>query len=279
MKQKTLKKEMNLNGVGLHSGDYCKVIIFPAPVDTGIVFRTQGKNISICADIEMVTDTLLSTTIGDNRITVKTVEHLLATFSALGISNVMVKMDGTEMPILDGSAKEIVREINKAGIAEQEKDAHFIKIKQPIYFGDDNSFVKIMPYEFPKRHIKVFLEFINGLPNQSIDVEIEKDTFTNDIAPARTFGFFEDFEKIRSIGLAKGANFDNVLIYKDMMPWKTQLRFKDECVRHKILDIMGDFLLTGYPIQGQIIAHNSGHTTNMEALKKLLSNPDIWTLE
>ncbi len=276
--QRTLKHEVSFEGIGLHTGAHVYVKLKPAPRDTGIVFIRTDKNIMIHADINAVSDTAFATTLGSNGTRVKTVEHFLAACSGLGIDNVIVELSGSEMPILDGSSTNIIDIILKAGIAKQGKKRPYIRIIKPLMFEEGHSNVAIFPYK--GRKITYRIEYHHKfLGEQIYTLELNEETFAKEIAPARTYGFLRDVEYLRANGLAKGGSLDNAVILSDEgILNETGLRFKDEFVRHKILDLIGDFSLAGFPVYGHIIADRSGHSTNIKFVKKLLASTECWEL-
>ncbi|MBF0515958.1 MAG: UDP-3-O-[3-hydroxymyristoyl] N-acetylglucosamine deacetylase [Nitrospirae bacterium] len=274
--QRTIKDCIYFEGVGLHTGAYCKVTLHPAPVDTGIVFYRPCKKASLSANINTVVDTTYATTIGNERLKVRTVEHLLAVVSAMGITNLTIEVEGPEIPILDGSAHEIAKLVWDTGLRKQKKSMPYIKVLQPVVLEDDHGKVAAYPYDGRKITFRLFFKN-HFLGEQLASFDIDRGSFVNEIAPARTFGFLKDVEYFRANGLAKGGSLDNALIFSETAVInESGLRFRDECVRHKILDSIGDFSLIGLPIEGHIVADKSGHTMNIKFLNKLLACSDCW---
>lgn len=276
--QKTIKRETFFEGAGLHTGKYSKVYLKPAPRDSGITFVRKDKGVSIRANVFSVVDTTFATTIGCNGAKIKTVEHILAAIAGLGIDNILIEVDGPEIPILDGSSFNIVELILKAGIAKQSSKRAFIKINKPISLVDGNAEILVLPND--RRLITYSIYFNHDmLGHQSLSIELSEKVFINEIAPARTFGFLKDVQYLKANGFAKGGSFDNAIILGEREILNPSgLRFPDEFVRHKILDLLGDLSLIGYPIYGHIIADRSGHTTNLKFLKKLIAHPECWEL-
>lgn len=276
--QRTIREEIQIEGIGLHTGSYSKVCIKPAPRDTGIIFIRTDKNVAIKANVNSVSDTAFATTLGYNGAKVRTVEHMLAALSGLGIDNAVIEVQGKEMPILDGSSLEISDMIIKSGIAKQSKKRPYIKITSPITLSDGNAEIAVVPYN--GRRITYRIHFNHHLlDEQAMSIELTEENFIMEIAPARTFGFLKDVEYLKANGFARGGSFENAIILGDHgVLNSTGLRFKDEFVRHKILDLIGDFSLCGFPIYGHIIANKSGHTTNIKFLKKLLMSNNNWEL-
>ncbi len=277
--QRTLKQEVIFEGIGLHTGRHSRVCLKPAPRDTGILFVRADKNLAIKASIGSVTDTAFATTIGFNGSKVRTVEHILAALAGLGIDNVFIEVNGSEIPILDGSSIELTSLILKGGIAKQSKKRPYIRITRPVILSDGHADIAAFPYN--GRRITYRIHFNHHLlGEQKLSLELNEESFAIEIAPARTFGFLKDVEYLKANGFARGGSFDNAIILgENGILNSSGLRFKDEFVRHKILDLIGDLSLLGYPIYGHIIANKSGHTTNLKFLKKLLSYPDSWEME
>jgi UDP-3-O-[3-hydroxymyristoyl] N-acetylglucosamine deacetylase len=277
--QRTLKQEVSFEGIGLHTGRHCKVCLKPAPRDTGILFIRTDKDSIIKASINSVTDTAFATTLGYNGARIRTVEHVLATLAGLGVDNAYVEVNGPEIPILDGSSIELTSLILNGGIAKQSKKRPFIRITRPIVLTDGNAEIAAFPYN--GRRITYRIHFNHHLlGEQKMSLDLNEESFAMEIAPARTFGFLKDVEYLKANGFARGGSFENAIILGENGVLNSSgLRFKDEFVRHKILDLIGDFSLLGFPIFGHIIANKSGHTTNLKFLKKIISSPDYWEME
>jgi len=277
--QRTVKQEVSFEGIGLHTGRHSSVCLKPAPRDTGILFVRKDKDSLIKASVNAVTDTAFATTIGYNGAKIRTVEHILAALAGLGIDNTFIEVNGPEIPILDGSSVGLTQLILEAGIAKQSKKRPFIRITTPILLSDGHAEIAALPFE--GRRITYRIQFHHHfLGEQKLSIDLTEENFVVEIAPARTFGFLKDVEYLKANGFARGGSFDNAIILGDKgIMNSTALRFKDEFVRHKILDLIGDLSLLGFPIHGHIIANKSGHTTNLKFLKKLLSCPEYWELE
>jgi len=236
------------------------------------------KLMMIKAHVGSVIDTAFATTIGHNGVKIRTVEHILAALAGLGIDNIYVEVTGPEIPILDGSSTEIISIILRAGIAKQGKKRPYLKIKRPILFDDGHSKVAALPYNGRRITYSIFFDHY-GFGEQRLSLDLNEETFAKEIAPARTFGFLKDIEYLRTNGLAKGGSLDNAIILGENGVLNSSgLRYKDEFVRHKVLDSIGDFMLLGFPIYGHIIANRSGHSANIKFLKKLLSIPESWDI-
>ncbi len=274
-KQRTIKRAVSFRGIGLHTGRMTEVILKPAPRDTGVVFYRVDRDTVIKASLGNVVDTAFATTLGFNATRVKTVEHLLSVFAGLGIDNVLVEIDGPEVPILDGSSTKLVDVVLEAGIVKQAQKMPYIRIKRPFVFKDGNAEIVALPYEGQKISYRIF--FRHSLFNiQDISVELDEETYIKEIAPARTFGFLKNIEMLRANGLAQGGSLENAVVIDDNGVLNDELRYDDEFVRHKVLDLIGDFSLAGYPIYGHIIAEKAGHSSHIRFLRKLLSSVDVW---
>ncbi|MDA8084696.1 MAG: UDP-3-O-acyl-N-acetylglucosamine deacetylase [Nitrospiraceae bacterium] len=276
--QRTIKKSISVEGIGLHTGVQSRVTINPAARDSGITFVRTDKPMVIKAHVGSVIDTAFATTVGQNGVKIRTVEHILAALAGLGIDNATIEVDGPEIPILDGSATDFISLVLKAGIAKQGKKRPYLRILRPFVFEDGHSKIAVFPHRGSRITYSIHFHH-HGIGEQRLSMDINEESFTREIAPARTFGFVKDIEYLRTNGLAKGGSLDNAIILGDNgILNATGLRFKDEFVRHKILDSIGDFSLLGFPIYGHIVASKSGHATNVKFLKKLLSFPDAWDI-
>jgi UDP-3-O-[3-hydroxymyristoyl] N-acetylglucosamine deacetylase len=260
MRQHTIKKTVSLEGVGLHSGKPVHVTLSPAPADSGIVFRVGSERIS--AAPESVVDSHYATTIGRNGTRVQTVEHLMAAAAGLGIDNLEVHVDGAEIPAMDGSAKPFVALLTAAGRAQQAARRRPIDIPHPIRVGTNGRFIHIEPastlrisYTLDNDHPAIGTQVLSWTPTE--------ESFVEEYAPARTYGFLKDLGAMRKHGLALGGSLDNAIVV-GKRGTLNGLRYRDEFVRHKILDLIGDLALLGRPIHGHVVARNAGHGLNFE---------------
>ena len=273
--QQTLLEPLEINGVGLHSGVNVKIKLIPAETDYGVKFvRTDLKQNNIIHAIwSNVTNTQLSTTISNNfGANVSTVEHLMSALSGLHIDNLRIEIDGPEVPIMDGSSKNFVELIDKNSLKIQNKKRKIIKIKKKIKVKKDDSSIELVP----NKHFSIDFQIDFPSPlisKQSCQLQLVNGNYKTDIASARTFGFEKDVDKLRSIGLALGGSLNNAVVVGENKILNNEgLRFKDEFVRHKILDSIGDLYLAGAPIQGYFSGNKSGHYLNNLLLKTLFSN-------
>jgi len=277
--QSTLKEEICVRGQGLHTGRDINMVLRPAPRNTGIVFiRTDRGNVRIKAGVNSVTDTTFATTLTSDGVRVGTVEHLLAAFAGLEIDNAYVELDGPEVPIVDGSSRPFVSKIVESGIASQSAAVSYIRIIKPIVVNEGHCQIAVTPYDGTRITYRLFYTH-PAFGEQKMGINITKMSFVNELAPARTFGFLRDVEMLKSKGLAKGGSLDNAIVLGDKEVLNgNKIRFKDEFVRHKILDAIGDLALLGFPIYGHIIANKSGHTLHVKLLRKILLCRDSWEI-
>ncbi|MEN8262399.1 MAG: UDP-3-O-acyl-N-acetylglucosamine deacetylase [Nitrospirota bacterium] len=277
--QNTLKEEIRITGPGLHTGREINMVLRPAPSDTGIVFiRTDKGNARIKAGINSVTDTTFATTLAKNGSRVGTVEHLLAALAGLEIDNVYVELNGPEVPILDGSSLPFVSKIFETGVTGQASAVSYIRILKPVVINEGHCQIAVTPYEGTRITYRLFYTH-PAFGEQKMGINITKMSFVSEIAPARTFGFLRDVEMLKSKGLARGGSLDNAIVLDDKEVLNgNKLRFKNEFVRHKILDAIGDLSLIGLPIYGHIIANKSGHTLHVKLIRKLLLCLDSWEI-
>jgi len=269
---------MSFEGIGLHTGRFAKVRLKPAPRDTGIIFMRTDKDIALKASIGSVTDTAFSTSLGYDGVKIRTVEHVLAALSGLGIDNLLIEVNGPEIPILDGSSLKLVSLILDSGIAKQGRKRPFLRITNPVVFTEGQAEIIALPHDGRRLTYRIFFEH-HLLGEQTLSLEITEENFVKEIAPARTFGFLKDVEYLKANGFAKGGSLENAIILgTDGVLNSSGLRFKDEFVRHKMLDMIGDLSLLGFPIYGHIIANKSGHAANLKFLKKLISYQNCWEI-
>ncbi|MCP4384332.1 MAG: UDP-3-O-acyl-N-acetylglucosamine deacetylase [Hyphomicrobiales bacterium] len=280
--QTTLSNRVTLSGVGVHSGEQVSVTLHPAEADSGIYFnRTNleaGRDREIPADYRYVNATDLCTSIGVAGDTVATIEHLMATLRALDVDNCMVEVDGPEVPVMDGSAEAFVDAVDQAGIEDLAAPRRYIKVDRAIRVDLGKSFAEFVPYD--GRRIEVEIDFSNPLVGrQAFGFDVCGEAFRKDIGRARTFGFYSDVKSLWARGFALGASLENaVVIGEDRVMNPEGLRFKDEFVRHKALDAVGDLALAGSPILGCYRSYRGGHKLNHMALEALLSDRDAWSM-
>jgi UDP-3-O-[3-hydroxymyristoyl] N-acetylglucosamine deacetylase len=266
IRQKTLGKSVVSSGQGLHSGIKTGLILHPLPPNSGILFEGISGDVSVPAHLDYVGSTGFATSLSHRGFTVATVEHFLAVLHSYGITNLLVKVQG-EVPILDGSAAEFCELIEEAGLHEQDESWSRIVIDRPYRIGDDGGeWISIEPAETFSVHYVLKYPKPVGV-QEYIFTHQSATSFKEEIAPARTFGFLRDMEKMQKLGLINGGKLSNCILIDDEKIVNTDLRFPEELARHKILDIIGDFYLLGRPIRGKITAHMTGHSDNIALLK------------
>lgn len=279
-KQKTLKSEVELQGIGLNTGKKVTLRFKPSPPNSGINFvRVDLTNKPIInAEVTNLVDILKSprhTSLGSNEVWVQTVEHLMAALSGLGVDNVLIEINSDEIPAMDGSSLNFAEAIKKVGVVEQEAPRKYFIIREPLWVEDDSAYIVV----FPSNEFKVSytLNYENPfIGSQYLNLGISPETFEKEVCPARTFCLQKEVEALLHLGLGKGANYDNTLVVSDSGVIKNKLRFKDEFVRHKILDLLGDMYLLGFLVKGHVIAVRSGHNLNIKLIQKIKAKREKW---
>jgi UDP-3-O-[3-hydroxymyristoyl] N-acetylglucosamine deacetylase len=280
VQQRTIKNAIHCRGIGLHSGAKTSLTLLPAAPDTGIVFhRTDlaGGGAVIAADWKNVAGSALCTTLSNGEgISIGTVEHLMAAFAGAEIDNVVVELDGPEVPIMDGSAAPFLFLIECAGLKEQDSSRRAIKILKPILVGDETRSVALLPDHGFSMSFEI--DFASkAVSRQDISLAVDGDSFKAELARARTFGFLHDIDRMRAAGLARGGSLDNaVVVNGDAILNEGGLRYADEFVRHKLLDALGDLYLAGCPMIGHFRGLRSGHNLNRQVLEALFADPSAW---
>lgn len=280
-KQKTLSKPISFSGIGLHTGCKSTVIIHPAPENTGYLFKLKnGPNSfsDILGIYSNVSSTVLCTTLSNlSGFKVSTTEHLLSALYGLEIDNVIIEViGGNEIPILDGSACDFVDGINSCGLEIQNFSKKVIKIVKTIELIEGDKVIRVSPHD--ENVVTCEIDFESKLiGHQSMSLIFNRDIYTSQISDARTFGFLEQVKILRKRGLALGGNLENaIVISKDKVVSKNGLRYNNEFVRHKILDLIGDFSLAGFKIQASIFSYKAGHDLNNKLLRKIFSSNENW---
>lgn len=281
LRQRTIKKETSCVGIGLHTGKKVNMTIKPAPENTGIIFvrKDIAGQPEIPVSLENIVDTERATSIMYNGYKVQTVEHLLAAFYGCGIDNAIVEIDAPEVPAMDGSAAPFVFLIQiDAGILIQNAFKNFFVIKKKFRFEENGSSILVSPSK--ELRIEYMIEFDHPLlRNQSYKFRFSTKSFVNEISRARTFGFLHEVDALKKMGFAKGGSLDNAVVLDKFRVLNPEgLRFEDECVRHKILDFIGDIATLGKPVIGHFVVKRSGHSVNHNMLKRLVSEPAYWKI-
>ena len=277
--QRTLRRPVSCSGIGLHSGNKVTLSLKPAPADYGIRFqRSDLGGLEIPATVTHLGGIRLATGLTREAVSVETVEHLLAALTALGIDNVIIELNSPEVPIMDGSAAPFVYLIlNEAGVKTLATPKKFLKVLRPISLSQGDKRIAL----YPSDHFKVTYSISFDHPlirHQSRTMKITDETFVEEIAPARTFGFLKEVEMLRQKGLALGGSLDNAIVLGETGVLNSALRFEDEFVRHKILDVIGDLSLVGYPVIGHLVAHRGGHALHTAFAARILEEVDAWRI-
>ena len=278
--QQTLSNPISCTGVGLHTGKPVALTLRPAPADTGIVFvnRNGHAGATLAASVDHLVATELCTAISGNGFQVKTIEHVLAALAGLNVDNAFVDIDAAEAPVMDGSSAPFVQLIQSAGVVSQNRRRSFLKITRPLEIVDGSRRIRIEPSSTPR--ITYTIQYDHPLiRTQTYAYEHSTYAFETEIAGARTFGFLQEVEALWSRGLGRGGNLENtVVLSEDGILNESGLRFSDEFVRHKVLDLIGDFSLLGLPFIGHLIADRSGHALHTRLVKQILDHPECWVL-
>lgn len=281
--QRTLTNGIKANGVGLHTGRKISINLLPAEEDVGVIFRRVDLDpqVEIKAVVENVGPTSLATTLKKGDVEIATVEHMMSAFAGLGIDNVIVEINDCEVPIMDGSASPFVFLIQSAGIKEQKSPKKFIKIKKEIIINTENgAYAKLSPYDgFKVTHSLIYDDESRKEHSRKTTIDFNSTTYLKEIARSRTYGFMEELEVLKKNSLALGASQKNAIAIQDNEILNEEgLRSKDELVKHKILDVIGDLYLLEHNLIGEFEGYKSGHTQNNLLLRKLLEEPDSWEL-
>jgi UDP-3-O-[3-hydroxymyristoyl] N-acetylglucosamine deacetylase len=274
--QRTLRRQISCAGIGLHSGNKVTLTLKPAAADTGIRFRRTDLGVEIPARVGEVSSIQYATVLGRGEATVDTVEHLLAALVSVGVDNAIVELTQNEVPIMDGSAAPFLYLVHEAGVKRLSVPRRYLKVLRPVQIAHGDKRIAV----YPSDHFKVSYTISFDHPllrHQSRTERITEQSFAEHIAPARTFGFLKEVEWLRQNGLALGGSLENAIVIGDTGVLNA-LRFEDEFVRHKILDVVGDLALLGHPLIGHVVAHRAGHALHTELATRLLEERDAWSL-
>jgi len=276
--QRTLRRAISCAGIGLHSGRKVTLSLKPAAADSGIRFRRSDLGgVEVPAQVHHVGGINYATGLARDAVRVDTVEHLLAALVSLGVDNAIVELNSPEVPIMDGSAAPFVYLIQEAGVKRLDAPRSYLKVHRPMSLTRGDKRIAI----YPSDHFKVTYSIAFDHPllrHQSRTIRLTPDAFVDEIAPARTFTFLKEVEMLRQQGLALGGSLENAIVVGDTGVLNNALRFDDEFVRHKILDVIGDLALIGYPIIGHLVAHRGGHALHTAFAAHVLEQQDAWTL-
>lgn len=279
MKQTTISNIIKINGIGLHTGVEVNLTVKPAPPNTGYIFvRTDLDNFEIPASVEYISHCSYATTLLRKGVLLSTCEHLLAALRGSNVDNCFIELDNIEIPIMDGSSENFIELIEKAGITQLNAKRRFLQINQKVEIAQGDRKMSIEPAN--KYEIECLIDFPHPfIEKQTYEFVLNNGSFGREIASARTFGFTAEIEMLRKANLALGGSLDNAIVLTpDGMLNKNPLRYADEFVRHKILDIVGDFALLGMPILGKIKAEKSGHSVHAALMSKLLKTENAWEI-
>jgi UDP-3-O-[3-hydroxymyristoyl] N-acetylglucosamine deacetylase len=276
--QRTLRRSISCAGIGLHSGNKVALSLKPAPADTGVRFRRADLGgLEVAATVEHVGGINYATGLTHDAVRVDTVEHLLAALVSLGVDNAIVELNSPEVPIMDGSAAPFIYLIQEAGVKPLASPRRYLKVVRPMALSRGDKRIAL----YPSDHFKVTYSIAYDHPllrHQSRTIRITEDSFVEEIAPARTFTFLKEVEMLRQQGLALGGSLENAIVIGDTGVLNNALRFDDEFVRHKILDVIGDMALVGYPVIGHLVAHRGGHALHTAFAAQILEDADAWKL-
>jgi UDP-3-O-[3-hydroxymyristoyl] N-acetylglucosamine deacetylase len=275
--EQTIASPLEFSGVGLHSGAPVKMRLLPAPAGSGIVFRrTDLDNFEIPATGRNVAKVSYATSLMRQGVLISTTEHLLSALIGMGVDNVIVELDNLELPILDGSARPYVEAFLAAGIRGQRRRREYIKVLRPVEVHEGEKFIGVYPGD--GYSISYEIDFPKPIGRDTFSVDLETETYGAEIAAARTFGYKADEQKLRDMGLIRGAGPDNAIILTPRGPENGPLRFADEYVRHKVLDLIGDLALAGKRIQGRVVAVRAGHAMHTALVSRLIKDRSAWVL-
>lgn len=282
VRQRTLKNVIRATGVGLHSGEKVYLTLRPAPVNTGIIFSRVDLDppVEIPARAELVSDTMLSTSVSKGEVRVSTIEHLMAALAGMAIDNLYIDISAPEIPIMDGSSGPFVFLLQSAGIVEQSAAKRFIRIKHPVEVRDGEKWVRFDPFEGFK--ITMTIDFDHPAfkgRSQRAELDFATTSFVKEVSRARTFGFMSQLEAMRARNLALGGSMDNAIVIDDYRVLNEDgLRYEDEFVKHKVLDAMGDLYLLGSSLIGAFSGYKSGHALNNQLLHALCADQSAWEM-
>jgi UDP-3-O-[3-hydroxymyristoyl] N-acetylglucosamine deacetylase len=276
LKQRTLKSLIRASGVGLHTGQKVRMVLRPAPADSGIIFRRidLASPVDIPARADRVGEARLASTLVKDGVKVHTVEHLMSALAGLGIDNAFVDLDAPELPIMDGSASPFALLIQQAGIEEQGAPKRFLRVRKTVEVKEGDKWARLEPYEGLRMSFSIeFRHPVIDRSTQSVTVDFAETSYLKEIARARTFGFMHEVEDLKDSGLALGGGLDNAVVLDEHSVLNSGgLRFADEFIRHKLLDAMGDLYLLGRPLLGAFTAHKSGHALNNKLARAALAD-------
>jgi UDP-3-O-[3-hydroxymyristoyl] N-acetylglucosamine deacetylase len=275
--QLTIQRPVEIEGIGLHTAVKSHLRLMPAPPDTGIVFRrTDLDNFEIEAHVRNVARVSYATSLMKQGVLLSTTEHLLAALYSCGIDNVYAEIDALELPILDGSAKPFVEILAEAGVRRLRRRRRYLRVVKPLEFSEGDRSIGIYPCDDFRIHCLVDYKH-PAAGEQQLEMVVNRDTFNNELGSARTFTFVKELNALQKMGLIRGGSLANAIVMDDERILNGPLRFPDEFVRHKALDLIGDLALVGRPLKALIVAHKAGHALHTQLVTRLLENSSLWT--
>lgn len=275
--QTTIERPVETSGIGLHTAVKSRLRLVPAPADTGIVFRRVDlDNFEIEAHVRNVARVSYATSLMKKGVLLSTTEHLLAALYSCDVDNVYIEIDALELPILDGSSQPFIEMLGQAGIRKLRKRRRYLKIVKPLEFSDAGRRIGIYPAN--DFSVQCYVEYAHkAVGTQEIALKVSRESFSRILAPARTFGFVQDFEGLRRMGLIRGGSLENAIVLNEDGVMNGPLRFPDEFGRHKALDLIGDLALVGRPLLARVEAYKAGHALHTQLVTRLLADPTLWT--
>lgn len=276
--EQTIRTEVECTGVGLHSGAPVRMKILPAPAGTGIQFRRVDLDGFIVeATGRNVAKVSYATSLMKKGVLISTTEHVLSAFIGVGLDNAIVEVDNLELPILDGSSKPIVEMVLNAGLRKQRRKRNYLRILREVEIREGDKFIAVYPDE--RYTVSYTINFPHPMiGHETLEVDLSSGGYVSDIAPARTFGFLHEAATLRNMGLIRGASEENAIVLTHDGVQNGPLRFSNEFVRHKVLDLIGDLALIGHQILGRVVADRAGHAMHTALVSKILKNPTLWEM-
>ncbi len=273
--EQTIRTSVEFEGVGLHSGAPVKLRILPAQAGTGIVFRRVDLDgFTVEASSRNVAKVSYATSLMKKGVLISTTEHLLSAFIGIGLDNAVVELDNLEVPILDGSALPFVEMVQRAGLRRQRRKRVYLRIRRELEVREGDKFIGVYPAE--GYSVRYDIDFPPPIGKSGFEVDLARDLYRRDIAPARTFGFKNEEQRMRNMGLIRGASLENVIALTPTGVLNGPLRFEDEFVRHKVLDLIGDLALLGKQIIGRVVAERAGHAMHTALVSRILRDSSVW---
>ena len=276
--QYTIGRTVETEGVGLHTAVHSRLRFAPAPPDTGIVFRRVDLDgFKVEAHVRNVARVSYATSLMKQGVLLSTTEHVLAALYACGVDNVFVEIDALELPILDGSAQPFIKMLERAGLRRQRRKRTYLRVVKPLEVTDNGRTIGIYPGD--RFRVRCFVDYAHPkVGRQEVQLDVNRATFSKELATARTFGFMSDFDGLRAMGLIRGGSLENAIVLSADDILNGPVRFPDEFVRHKALDLIGDLALIGKPLKATVVAHKAGHALHTQLVTRLLADPSLWEL-